>query len=304
MNFRQLEIFLAVAENQSFVKASATLYIAQSAVSIAIRKLESDLDLKLFSRNNKRVELTAEGQALLIHAKTIMSQTRDARLELTEMSELKKGEVKLGVPAMLASYFLPTYLVEFKRLYPNIKIIIIDEGTKLIRHDLDQGNIDMGIINLDEAVEDIESHTIIHEEMLLCTSHSHPFAKRKTIQFSDLKEQRLILYRDGYFLREIVDRMCQKHALNPKIDFEVNLVQLMKSLVLSGLGVSFCLRSVLSEESELVGISFKPKLKLNFGIAWKKNIYLSKANRAFADFMISHTSPNPQIEFRLCFKGL
>ena len=287
MNFRQLEIFQAVAENQSFVKASAALYIAQSAVSISIQKLENELDLKLFSRNNKRVELTSEGQALLRHADKIMSQTRDAKLELAEMSELKRGEVKLGVPAMLASYFLPPYLVDFKKQYPDIKFTIIDEGTKLIRQHLDQGVIDIGIISLNEPIGDIESHPIIHEEMLLCLSRSHPLAKRHTVKFSELKDQHFILYREGYFLREIVNRMCEEHGVEPKIDFELNLVQLAKTLVLSDLGVSFCLRSVLKEETKLVGIPFKPKLQLEFGIAWKQNNYLSKANRAFADFMIS-----------------
>ncbi len=292
MNFRQLEIFLAVAKKQSFVKASASLYIAQSAVSIAIQKLENELDLKLFIRNNKQVELTAEGRTLLEHAKKIMDQTRDAKLELTEMSELKKGEVKLGVPAMLASYFFPPFLVDFKRQYPDIKITVIDEGTKLIRQQLEQGIIDMGIISLDEPLTDIESHPILHEEMLLCLAHSHPLAKRQTIKFSELKDQRFILYREGYFLREIVNQMCRQHQLEPKIDFEVNLVQLMKTLVLSNLGVSFCLRSVLKEETKLVGIPFKPGIELKFGIAWKQKNYLSRANRAFADFMISHTSSN------------
>ncbi len=290
MNFRQLEIFLAVARQQSFVKASGTLYIAQSAVSIAIRKLEEELDLKLFIRNNKRVELTAEGIILLRHANKIMAQTEDAKLELAETGDLKKGDVKLGVPAMLASYFFPTYLVDFKKQYPDIKITIIDEGTKLISQHLEQGAIDMGIISLDEPIEDLETHPIIHEEMLLCLSHSNSLANQKTVKFSHLKDQRLILNREGYFLREIVDRMFKQHDLVPKIDFEINLVQLMKTLVLSDLGVSFCLRSVLKEETKLLGIPFQPKLKLNFGIAWKQNSYLSKANRAFADFMISNTA--------------
>jgi DNA-binding transcriptional LysR family regulator len=290
MNFRQLEIFLAVAENQSFVKASAKLYIAQSAVSIAIRKLEEELELKLFIRNNKRVELTAEGTALLRHAKMIMAQTEDAKLELAEMGNLKRGEVKLGVPAMLASYFFPSYLVDFKKQHPDIKITIIDEGTKFIRQHLEQGSIDMGIISLDEPIDGIESHPILHEEMLLCLSRSHPLAKQQDINFTALKDQRLILYREGYFLREIVNRIFKEHGLEPKIDFEVNLMQLMKTLVLSGLGVSFCLHSVLKEETKLVGIPFNPKLKLNFGIAWKQDSYLSKANRAFADFIISQTS--------------
>jgi DNA-binding transcriptional LysR family regulator len=290
MNFRQLEIFLSVAENLSFVKASTKLYIAQSAVSIAIRKLEEELELKLFIRNNKRVELTAEGVALLRHAKIIMAQTEDAKLELAEMGNLERGEVKLGVPAMLASYFFPSYLVDFKKQHPNIKITIIDEGTKVIRQHLEQGVIDMGIISLDEPIDGIESHPILHEEMLLCLSRSHTLAKQQDVNITELKDQRLILYREGYFLREVVNRLFREHGLEPKIDFEVNLMQLMKTLVLSGLGVSFCLHSVLKEEKELVGIPFNPKLKLNFGIAWKQDSYLSKANRAFADFMISKTS--------------
>ena len=82
--------------------------------------------------------------------------------------------------------------------------------------------------------------------------------------------------------------MCSKYKLEAIIDFEVNLVQLMKSLVLSGLGVSFCLRSVLKEETKLLGIPLEPRLELNFGIAWKKNTYLSKANQAFVDFIVTH----------------
>jgi len=287
MNLRQLEIFLAVAEQQSYIKASNKLFIAQSAVSIAIRKLEQELDLKLFNRSNKQVELTDEGEVLRRHATNIMLQSAQAKLELAEMGDLKRGEVRLGVPAMLASYYFPPFLVKFKQHYPDIKITIIDEGTKLIHRHLEEGVIDMGIVSLDVPREEMESHPIIHEEMLLCLPREHPLAQRKSIRFSELKDQTLILYREGYFLREVVNRLCEQHGLEPRIGFEVNLVQLMKTLVLSGLGVSFCLQSVLNEESELIGVPFKPRLKLNLGIAWKKNTYLSKANRAFADFMIS-----------------
>jgi DNA-binding transcriptional LysR family regulator len=288
MNLRQLEIFLAVADLQSFVKASARLCIAQSAVSIAIRKLETELDLKLFNRNNKRVELTDEGEVLRRHAQNIMSQAEQAKLELAEMNDLKRGEVRLGVPAMLASYYFSPYLVDFNTCYPNIKITIIDEGTRLIRQHLEQGEIDMGIISLDEPQEDLASHPIIHEEMLLCLHREHPWAKRRSISFAELEDRPLILYREGYFLREVVNRMCRQYGLEPRISFEVNLVHVMKKLVLSGLGVSFCLNSVLKEEKQLVGIPFKPRLELNFGIAWKKNNYLSRANKAFINFMLSH----------------
>lgn len=287
MDFRKLEIFRAVAEKQSFAKASACLYISQSAVSIAIRKLEDELELQLFVRSNKSVKLTPEGEVLLRHACRIMSQAADARLELSEMQELKRGQVRVGIPAMLASYYFPRYLVAFKQQYPGISVVIIDEGTRLIREHIEQGLIDMGIINMEDVSNGIEAHMLIHEEMLLCTSSSHPLAHKRAIRIAQLRDQRLILYRDGYFLKEIVSRLFADSHVAPEIDFETNLVQLMKTLVLSGLGVSVCLRSVLREESGLSGIPFSPRLKLKFGLAWKKNNYLSRANRTFAEFMLA-----------------
>ncbi len=287
MDLRKLEIFRAVAEKHSFARASDCLYISQSAVSIAIKKLEDELNLQLFVRSNKSVELTAEGAVLLRHARRIMSQAADARLELSEMKELKRGQVRVGIPAMLASYYFPGYLVRFKREYPGISVVIIDEGTKLIREHIEQGLLDMGIINMDDVTDAIDAHMLIHEEMLLCTSPSHPLARKRAVRIPQLRDQPLILYREGYFLKEIVSQMFADNHVEPEIDFETNLVQLMKTLVLSGLGVSFCLRSVLREESRLVGVPFSPRLKLQFGLAWKKNAYLSRANHAFAEFILA-----------------
>ncbi len=287
MDLRKLEIFRAVAEKRSFARASESLYISQSAVSIAVRKLEQELDLRLFRRSNKSVRLTEEGAVLLRHASRIMSQAADARLELSEMKDLRRGQVRVGIPAMLASYYFPRYLVAFKQEYPGIGVVIIDEGTQRIREHLEQGVIDMGIVNMETVPEELEAHELIHEEMLLCTSRAHPLARQKTIRPGQLKGQRLILYREGYFLKEIVSRLFDAHGIEPEIDFETNLVQLMKTLVLSGLGVSFCLRSVLREEDRLVGIPLSPGQALRFGLAWKKDSYLSRANRAFAEFMLS-----------------
>jgi DNA-binding transcriptional LysR family regulator len=286
MNTRQLQIFKAVADHKSFAKASVSLFIAQSAVSIAIRKLEENLNLKLFNRNNKSVSLTAEGHVLLRHANKIIDQTNDAKLELAEMGKLEKGEVKLGIPAMLASYYFPKYLVKFNRLHPDLKVSIIDKGTKRIQYLLEQGEIDMGIVNMEETSTSLEEVQIFAEEMLICLPKTHPLAKKSSVSFLEFTKHRLILYKEDYFLREIINRLCEAQQIEPQIHMETNLVQLMKTMVESGVGISVCLRSVIETEKNLCGISFQPKIKMNFGIAWRANSYLSKANKAFLDFLI------------------
>ena len=289
MNTRQLQIFKAVADHKSFAKASDSLFIAQSAVSIAIRKLEEGLNLKLLNRNNKSVSLTAEGHVLLKHANIIISQTNDARLELEEMGNLGKGEVKLGIPAMLASYYFPKYLADFNCSYPDLKISIIDAGSKRIQHLLEEGQIDMGIVNMEETSTTLEAAQIFSEEMLVCLPESHSLAKRKSIRFEEFTQHRLILYKEGYFLRETINRLCEAQQIEPQIHMETNLVHLMKAMVKSGAGISVCLRSVIESEKDLCGISFQPKIKMNFGIAWRTNSYLSKANKAFLDFLLTET---------------
>ncbi len=286
MDLRKLEIFRAVAEHLSFARAAQSLYISQSAVSIAVRKLEEELGLRLFSRDRRSVRLTPEGRVLLRHAERLLYQARQARLELQEMEHLARGEVRIGIPAMLAAYHFPPFLASFRRRYPGLRLVIIDEGTRLIRRHLEEGRVDLGIIPLEEETEGLEAHPLLEEEMLLCTSADHPLGRRKWVTARELGDERLILYREGYFLREIVDRMFSEQGLEPGIGFETNLVQLMKGLVLSGQGVSVCLRCVLREERRLVGVPFRPAVGLPFGLAWRQDDYLSRANRAFADFLL------------------
>ena len=287
MNFRQLQIFKAVADTQSFANAAKSLFIVQSAVSTAVKKLEEELGLILLSRSKKAVELTDEGRVLLKHANKILTQASEARLELAEMNTLNRGQVVLGAPAMLAAYYLPDVLVQFHKRYPFLRVSIIDVGTKHIQSKIEQGEIDMGIVNIDEIPSNLEARLVLSEEILVCLPKSHALANKKSIKFREFAQHPLILYREGYFLREAFDVMCETHKIEPKIHIETNLVQLMKSLVESGAGIGVCLKSAISYDEELIGISFNPKIKMNFGIAWKEESYLSKANQAFIKFLIS-----------------
>lgn len=287
MEIRQLEFFVEVARRQSFTKAAEELLVAQPAISKSIKKLESEVGLLLFNRAERKVSLTAEGEVLLKHAEVILDQLAHAKAEMEELSGLKKGEVRIGLPSMVGSYYFPGLIIDFKKKYPDLQIMVYEEGTVKIRQMLMDGEIDMGVILEDDEMEGIEVLSFLEEEMVVCVPDSHPFASLHAVSYEELAKQSLILFKEGYFQREIIAQASQISGLPLNVTFETNQISLIKSLVARKLGVTLFLRMVVAEDSHLVPVSLKPPVYLKFGVAWNKNAYLSKANQAFLSFLMN-----------------
>ena len=288
MDIRQLEIFACVAKHNSFTRASRVLHIVQPAISIAIRKLEEEVGVTLFNRSGKTVSLTSEGKKLLAHAQLILNQREQALLEMQELKGLQQGEVRIAMPSMHGSYFFPKLFSLFKRKHPSLAIYVKEAGTKEVQQALLDGEIELGIVMVDEAPEALEIKPFLVEQMVALVSPEHPFAKLKHISFSEFAGQPLIVTREGYFMRETINRMSRHAGITPNIQFETNLMLLTKQLVLDKHGISTGMSMVLDNERDMVGIPFKPAIHFNMGIAWKKTQYLSKSNQAFVNFLLKH----------------
>lgn len=111
MDLRKLEIFAQVARHNSFSKAASSLHMAQPAVSIAIRKLEEELETRLFDRSGKRAMLTAEGAQLLRRTLSILGEVEGLKRATSAMKGLLQGELSIACPSMLATYYLPAVLL-------------------------------------------------------------------------------------------------------------------------------------------------------------------------------------------------
>jgi len=286
MDKRQLQIFRQVAISQSFTKAALELHMAQPAVSIAVKKLEEELSTRLFNRIDRRIELTAAGEKLLHRAERILVEFQQAKDELKELEALKSGQVRLDTPAMLGSYFLPEQLIAFRRAYPGIDLHITAEGTQRAEQMLLDGSTDMAIVNVQQHSEQIESRYLLKEEVVLCMASDHPLADRSAVDFLDIKEEPLLVYHQGYHLRQILNRLESQAAHKANIIIETDILRLMVSMVASGEGMCLCLRRLVDAEKDLVSVSFKEPQYIELGIGWKKGGYLSPANRAFIDYLI------------------
>ena len=286
MDLRQIKAFSAVARERNFTRAAEKLHVAQPAVSIAIGRLEEELELTLFNRQGKQVTLTAEGEVFLRHAERILDDLRAVGTEMAELKGLSRGEVRIGIPPMMSSYYFPRVIRAFRDRYPHLQVSVLGEGAARIQRMIASGEIDMGVIAGGNLPEAVESRRFLREEIVACVPVGHPLAARDRIRLEELLAEPLILFKKGYYMRELTDELMRDHADRPEVVFETNLFSLVRSLVREGVGVSTLLRMVVVDEPRITAISFDPPLFLDLHIAWKADSYLSRANRAFVDFLL------------------
>jgi DNA-binding transcriptional LysR family regulator len=289
VDVRQLKFFMTIARLGNFTRAAEQLHIAQPALSIAIRKLEEELDVVLFNRRDRKVTLTAEGEILLAHAGAILAGVGAAEQEMADLTGLRKGEVRMGIPPMLSSYFFPDIICAFKRRYPRLNLSVYGEGAGRIQRMISQGDLDMGVIAGQPINDDLEARHFLREEVVACVPVGHRLADREGIAFAEFAAEPLVFYKEGYYLRELLFDKLKGEGLVPHIVFETNLFSLVKSLVRGGLGIAAFLRMVVAGDTDLVAIPFHPPLHLDLLIAWKRHAYLSRANRAFVEFLMERT---------------
>lgn len=285
MNLQQLDYFKQLAETGNFTKAAKKIGIAQPALSIAMKKLEQQLGLNLINRSDKNDLLTAEGKVLYRAAGSLLAHANQVELQLQELKDLNSGVVRFGVSAMMGSYYFTDVLLAFKQQYPNITVQLYEQGTAALEEMLLNGEVDIALIRSEQESSQLRYIDLIEEPMMVGLRRKHPLAQFQSMSLKTFCQQPLVLFRDGYFLREAISQYSQEHNVTLDIKMETNLIELQKSLVKNNVGITSCLSGIMSGSSELTTIPFSPQIILKLGLAWKKNHYLSNASKVFMEFI-------------------
>jgi DNA-binding transcriptional LysR family regulator len=285
MNLKRLAYFCELADIGSFTKAAGKIGIAQSALSISIKTLEQELGLKLINRSEKNAMLTSEGKILYASATKLLQQAKQVSLEIQEMKELTQGSIRLGVSAMMGSYYFPMVITKFKQDFPGINIIIVDQGTTTLERMLLNGELDLALVRADQEDNQLRYAGLIHEEVVVGINKNNPLANQTNITLAEFCEQPLVLFQEDYFLREAVSLFAKRNKLTLNIKVETNLIELQRSLVRNQVGITTCLAMILKEEKNISAISFSPKIKFTLGLAWKRSHYLSQASQKFISYL-------------------
>lgn len=238
MDLRQLEIVLTVAEAGSFTAAARRLHVSQSAVSRQVLLLEEELGEPLFLRLGRKVRLTPSGESLLQLSRRVLADIRDTTSTIVDHQQTLRGTVQLGGGMTVCLHVFPALLKEFRRRHPEVDVKLTTGGTPFLLDRLRAGAVDVALLTLPVEGADVVSVPVMREELLLAMHPAHPLARKRRIAAADLDGQRFVLFERGSSTRRVVDEMFTREHVQTRIVMETENVEILKALVLIGLGMT------------------------------------------------------------------
>ncbi|WP_158899242.1 LysR family transcriptional regulator [Burkholderia sp. L27(2015)] len=289
MDIRVLRYCEAVARLGNITRAAAELHVAQPALSVAIRKLEEELGVTLFTRTrNRPVSLTPEGELLMRRAARLFHEYDSARRELADAIGLRTGTVRVGMPPMYGIGYFPSLMKAFHAAHPGITVTALEGSAGEIKGLLEDGKVDLAILEERRVQKGWAHATLDEEEVVLCVRADHPLAKQTQVADRDLDDLPMILFEGSFLQRNVLEQRCQKAGVKFRMVMQSNYVPMVHQAVVDGLGAATLLRSIVTADERLAALSFEPRERFRFDLCWLDEHYLSKANEAFMNFAIAH----------------
>jgi DNA-binding transcriptional LysR family regulator len=287
MDVRHLTYFIEVARHRSFTKAAQALHITQPSISKMVKILEEELDVTLFNRTAKQAELTDAGRAVLRQAQQIVNSFHNLTSELSDVINLKKGNIIIGLPPMVGVSFFPSVIGDFNHLYPQITLKLIEVGSKQVEHGVEDGSLDIGVVALPVKNELFNMFSFVKEPMRLIVHPNHPLAKQELVHFSELKHEPFVLFREDFTIRDRILERCSQNGFVPKIVCESSQWDFIAEMVAAKLGVALLPDTITKELSptRIKALELaEPEIPWHLAIIWRKDKYLSFAAREWLKF--------------------
>ena len=239
MELRQLEYFVAVAEECHFTRAAQRLHVAQSGLSASIRSLERELGATLFLRSTRQVELTEAGRALLVEARRALTNVAAARDAVAAVQGLLRGRLAVGTLQCLCTVDLPEILSRFSQAHPGVDIQLRHDCSSALVEQVRAGRLDVAFVTRPARIPDEVMITPLDTmPLMLACGPEHPFAARDRVDLRELDGLPFVDYHPDWGTRETVDRLLAANCVDRHVALEVNDVHSLLDLVGNGLGVA------------------------------------------------------------------
>ncbi|MDF2369528.1 MAG: LysR substrate-binding domain-containing protein [Rhizobiaceae bacterium] len=284
---RQLHYFVAVAERGTVSGAAKTLAISQSAITEAIKDLEADLGVALFSRHSRGLKVTHQGHQFLRHATGILGNVSDARRAFQEPEVDETGELHLGVTSLVAGYVLSDILARYRRAHPKIDVTAIEDDGGYLEHLLIGGELDVAVMLVSNLrnKDALQAETLESSPYKLWLPMGHRLSTKERISPSDLSSEPLIMLSIDE-IEASTENLLNTLGARPKIAFKTRSVEAVRSLVATGAGLAI-LPDLIYRPWSLEGDRIDKRdvsaslPDIHVGIVWRMGSSLSNAARNF-----------------------
>jgi len=240
MTITQLYYVLAVAEHQNFTKAAEKCFVTQPTLSMQIQKLEDQLDIQIFDRSKKPIELTEIGKKIVAQAKNIVDEADRIKDIVDQQKGFIGGEFRLGIIPTIMPTLLPMFLKTFIKRYPKVKLKIEELTTDEIIQRIKDGHLDAAIAATPLENESIKERPLFYEPFVSYIPKGHRLYDKKKIDVSDLEIEDMLLLEDGHCFRDGVINLCKsfKQHDEDKFQLESGSIEMLVKLSNEGLGMT------------------------------------------------------------------
>ncbi|WP_030058238.1 MULTISPECIES: LysR family transcriptional regulator [Streptomyces] len=288
MQLQQLRYFLAVAETRHFTRAAEAAHVAQPSLSQQIRSLERELGAELFHRTRGNIALTDAGDALLPLARRILADTESARLAVQETVQLRRGRVRLGAPPSLCTSLVPDVLRVFRDRYPGVALVVREGGSRDLVRSLAAGELDLALIITPPSGDQAPALAVtelLHEELVLVSAERRA---RRRVRVAELRGRPLVMFREGYDVREATLAACRAAGFEPEFAVEGGEMDAVLGFVRAGIGPAVVPGMVAARSGLAVTAFAGPGLGRTIAVAHGHEVPLTRAAEALRTTLLAH----------------
>ena len=285
MEIQQLYYYMELCKQKNFTEAGYACNMTQGALSKQIRKLENELGITLIRRNTRKFELSKEGEIFLSYAKK-MTGTYEEMLKNVQ----KNQEIKIGCMPVLAPYHFARLVADFRKEYPDIKLVIDERIASEIQENSDRYDFLILRENMMEDQKNVRFSQLYDDKLCAVLYEKHPLYGRDRLQLKELKDDVFIFPERGSGSYEVFYKSCEKAGFEPKIAFEFPQANTIMSFVSEGVGVTITFSTVY-REAKCAGVKMIPledELHSVISLFYRKNKPLDYAKKQFLNYVREH----------------
>ena len=292
LNLHKLHIFLAVAEQHSFSRAAAELFLSQPGVSLQVKALEQSVGMPLFEKSGRTLRLTEAGRELKEYAEKIFALLDETQMVMDELHGAARGSIKVAASTTAGIYIVPAALGAFHHQRPAVKLTLDVVNRFTVQEHLLHDEVDLAVMGLIEDAHDLEVEDFVPNELVVIAPPGHHLEGHDDIPLADLANETFLLREKGSGTRTDIERIFADQGVTLRVGMELRSSGAIKQAVTADLGIAVMPQSAIELElltHRLVTLTVTGfPVHRHWSLARRKGRHLSAAARALWDFLLAY----------------
>lgn len=238
VSFRQLRIFVTVAQANSFSRAGEIIGLSQSAISHSVKELERQCGVRLLDRTTREVVMTEAGQQLAGRLERLLDELSSTLRDAGRVGQQLTGTVRVAASQTISAHLIPQCIAQCNRDYPEIDFVLHDRPQQWVLESIRQGEVDFGIVIDPGPVTDLQCEAVLSEPFLLLCREDHPFSQLDQVPWQSLQGKPLVLQDYASGSRPLIDAALLQHRIEANIVQEIGHPATLFPMVEAGIGIS------------------------------------------------------------------